>query len=157
MPWITAQVAFAGAGITPENYGEIARHGFGAIVNLRSEHQDSFAPPFPLAYLWLPIEDHTAPTPGQLLIGVQFIHTAVQMGYKVLIHCKMGIHRSATLAVAYLIYTGLSKEAAIAKLAENGPRLYGSEEDQRVLENFIALLAATLPPPTAFPKTSPDF
>ena len=49
----------------------------------------------------------------------------------------MGIHRSATMAVAYLIFTGLSKDDAIRKLAEKGPRLYGTDNDHKALDAFI--------------------
>lgn len=140
MPWITDQVAIAGAGISPNNWEEVQQHGFTAIVNLRSEHQDSFANSLPNAYLWLPTEDHTDPLPENLLLGAQFIDSNVKSGRRVLIHCKMGMHRSATMAVAYLIFTGLSKDDAIRKLGENGPRLYGTDENHRTLDQFISLL-----------------
>jgi dual specificity MAP kinase phosphatase len=142
MPWITDDVAIAGAGISPENWPELQPYNFGAVVNLRSEYQDSFGEPLPKAYLWIPTEDFVNPAPELLLMGAQFIDGAVKAGNKVLIHCKMGIHRSGTMAVAYLIFTGLSKEAAIRKLAENGSRLYGSDEDHKTLGAFAALLGS---------------
>lgn len=141
MPWITDKVAIAGAGISAENWGEVRQHGFTAIVNLRSEHQDTFVESLPVAYLWLPTEDHTDPIPENLFLGAQFIHRCVQAGRRVLIHCNMGIHRSATMAVAYLIFTGLSKDEAIHKLRDNGPRLYGTDENHRTLDNFLELLS----------------
>ena len=141
MPWITENVAIAGAGISAENWNEVRGHGFTAIVNLRSERQDAFVEPLPDAYLWLPTEDHTDPPPENLLLGARFIDGCVNSGKRVLIHCKMGIHRSATMAVAYLIFTGLSKEDAIRKLAENGPRLYGTEENHKTLDKFLDFLA----------------
>ncbi len=140
MPWITDNVAIAGAGISPETWEEVQQHGFTAILNLRSEHQDTFANPLPKAYLWLPTEDHTDPLPENLLLGVQFIDSNVKAGRRVLIHCKMGMHRSATMAVAYLIFTWLTKDEAIRKLGENGPRLYGTDENHRTLDQFISLL-----------------
>ncbi len=140
MPWITDNVAIAGAGISPETWEEVQQHGFTAILNLRSEHQDTFANTLPNAYLWLPTEDHTDPLPENLLLGAQFIDSNVKVGRRVLIHCKMGMHRSATMAVAYLIFTGLSKDEAIRKLGENGPRLYGTDENHRTLDQFISLL-----------------
>jgi len=72
-------------------------------------------------------------------MGAQFIDVNVKHGCKVLIHCKMGIRRSATMAVAYLIYTGLSKDEAIRKLAEKGPRLYGTDEDHETLNAFLKI------------------
>ena len=142
MPWITDQVALAGAGISPENWSEFQQHDFGAVVNLRAEHQDTFSEPFPQAYLWIPTEDFTSPAPEMLLLSSQFIDNAVKSGLNVLVHCRMGIYRSATVIVAYLMYTGLSKEAAIHKMTEKGgPRLYGSEENHETLDAFIQLLA----------------
>ena len=142
MPWITDQVAIAGAGISPENWHELEQYNFGAVVNLRLERQDTFGEPFPKAYLWIPTEDLTNIAPERLLLGAQFIDGAVKSGLNVLIHCKMGIHRSAIMMVAYLLYTGMSKEDAICKLAQNGPRLFGSEEDHKTLDAFLALLAS---------------
>jgi len=69
-----------------------------------------FGVPPPLAYLWLPTEDHTDPSPEQLLLGAQLIHTLVKNGHRVLIHCKMGIHRSPQWVVAYLIYSAWRKK-----------------------------------------------
>ena len=140
MPWITDHVAIAGAGISHETWQELKAYNFGAVVNMRAEYQDVFTAPLPKTYLWIPIEDHTNPSPEQLLIGSQFIDSNVNSGIKVFVHCKMGIHRSATMVVAYLIFTGLSKEEAIRKLAEKGPRLYGSDEDHQTLDAFLKLV-----------------
>jgi len=142
MPWITDHIAIAGAGISQETWLELKTYNFEAIVNMRAEYQDTFSPPLPKAYLWIPIEDHTSPSSEQLLMGAQFINTNVKSGKKVLVHCKMGIHRSATMAVAYLIFTGFSKENAIRKLAEKGPRLYGTDDDHITLDVFIDAINA---------------
>lgn len=139
MPWITEHVMIAGAGISHETWQELRPYNFEAVVNMRAEYQDAFIAPLPKAYLWIPIEDHTNPLPEQLWMGAQFIDVNVKSGSKVLIHCKMGIHRSATMAVAYLIYTGLSKDEAIRKLAEKGPRLYGTDEDHEILNAFLKM------------------
>ena len=141
MAWITEQVLIAGAGITENNWKEIVDLGITAVVNLRTESQDVFGVPPPLAYLWLPTEDHTDPRPEQLLLGAQLIHTLVKNGHRVLIHCKMGIHRSATMVVAYLIYSGLDKEKAISQLKEKGSRLYGTEENHQTLDKFIEFIS----------------
>jgi protein-tyrosine phosphatase len=141
MPWITEQVLLAGAGINEHNWKEVLDLGISAVVNLRTENQDVFGVPPPLAYLWLPTEDHTDPTPEQLFIGAQLIQTLVTNGHRVLVHCKMGIHRSATLVVAYLIYSGMEKDEAIWQLRKNGSRLYGTEENHQTLDKFIELLS----------------
>lgn len=141
MPWITDNILLAGAGISENNWNELCALGITAVINLRNEHQDKFSTPFPVAYLWLPTEDHTDPTPQQLIMGAQIINFLVKNNHRILVHCKMGIHRSATMVVAYLIYSGLSKEDAIWKFREKGSRLYGSDEQQKTLDQFIALLS----------------
>ncbi|HET9911132.1 MAG TPA: dual specificity protein phosphatase [Anaerolineales bacterium] len=115
--WITDQVAISGGAITPDNWHEIIDDlKITAVVNLRGEYQDIFTLPNPVAYLWLPVVDFTDPTPEQLLLGVQFIDTAVKANQRVLIHCKMGLGRSPTLAAAYLVWTGLSVDEAVHKV-----------------------------------------
>ncbi len=141
MAWITEQVLLAGAGINENNWKEVLGLGITAVVNLRAENQDIFGTPPPFAYLWLPTEDHTDPNPYQLLVGAQMIDTLVKNGHKVLVHCKMGIHRSATTVVAYLIYSGMNKEEAIWQFKKNGSRLYGSEENHQTLDKFIELIS----------------
>ena len=141
MAWITDQVLLAGAGISENNWQEIVDLGITAVVNLRVEHQDTFGTPPPIAYLWLPVTDFTEPTPEQLLLAAQMIDTLVKNNHRVLVHCKMGIHRSATTVVAYLIYSGMSKDDAIWKLKEKGPRLYGSDENHQTLDKYIELLS----------------
>ena len=42
--------------------------------------------------------------PHAFKVGVEFIHSAVQSGGTVLVHCQRGISRSCTLAMAYLIW-----------------------------------------------------
>jgi protein-tyrosine phosphatase len=138
--WITEQIATGGAAISPDNWNEFAeKMGITAVVNLRAEYQDVFAAPLPVAYLWLPVEDHQDPTPEQMLTGVQFIHAAVQAGQRVLIHCKMGIGRSPTLAAAYLIRTGIAVDEAIRRVEEN-QLLYGPAVSRFTLDTFAASL-----------------
>ena len=138
--WITEQIATGGAAISPDNWNELAeKMGITAVVNLRAEYQDVFAAPLPIAYLWLPVEDHKDPTPEQMLTGVQFIHTAVQAGQRVLIHCKMGIGRSPTLAAAYLIWMGIPTDEAIRRV-EGTHLLYGPVVSRFTLDRFAALL-----------------
>ena len=138
--WITEQIATGGAAISPDNWRALAEEmGITAVVNLRAEYQDVFAAPQPIAYLWLPVEDHKDPTSEQMLLGVQFIHAAVQAGHRVLIHCKMGIGRSPTLAAAYLVWTGVSIDEAIRQV-EGIKLFYGPVVSQFTLSRFAALL-----------------
>ena len=115
--WITEYVVTSGGAMTAATWPALAaKLQVTAVVNLRAEHQDVFSAPMPLAYLWLPVADHTEPTSPQLLWGTRFIQTAVQTQQRTLIHCKMGIGRSTTLAAAYLIWQGQLIDAAIEQV-----------------------------------------
>ncbi len=117
--WITDQIAVGGAGITPDTWSDMAaKYHFSAVLSLRGEFQDIFDSPLPSAYLWLPVTDHSDPSPEQLLIGVQFIDAAVRSKQRVLVHCKMGIGRSPTMVAAYLVWSGSSIDEAIQIVAK---------------------------------------
>jgi protein-tyrosine phosphatase len=141
MIWITEQVATSGAEITPDDWLAIfAEYRFSAVLNMRAEHQDHFAPPLPTAYLWLPVKDFTDPTPDQMLIGSLFIDQVVQSGGRVLIHCNVGIGRSPTMAAAYLVWTGLPVKEAIQLVEEAGKGPYGPVIRKDTIKEFAALL-----------------
>ena len=138
--WITEQVVITGLRVTSENWCELSeKTGVTALVNMRAEYQDVIVPPPPVAYLWLPVKDHSDPTPEQLLLGVQFINTAVQIGRRVLIHCKVGVGRSATMAAAYLVWTGLSVDEAVHQV-EEAATLLPLVVSRSALDGFIGNL-----------------
>ncbi len=138
--WITEQIAVSGAAITPDRWPQLAEEmGISAVINLRKEHQDVFVQPFPVAYLWLPVEDHTDPTLEQILLGVQFIDTAVQAGKRVLVHCKMGIGRSPTMAAAYFVWKDQTVTDAIRQV-EGTRRIMGPVVSRVALNELAAYL-----------------
>jgi protein-tyrosine phosphatase len=139
--WITDQVAVSGAAISSDTWHELVeRLGVTVVVNLRSEYQDTFAPPLPVAYLWVPVEDHTDPTLEQLHLGARFIDAAVRAGHRVLVHCKMGIGRSPTMAAAYLIWTGLSVDEAMQQMEGDSRPRFGPVISRYTLTKFAASL-----------------
>jgi hypothetical protein len=141
MIWVTEQIAVSGTEITGGVWCELSKEtGITAVLNLRSEHQDVFTPPMPTAYLWLPVEDFTDPSMEQLLIGSRFVDTAVIAGDRVLIHCKLGIGRSPTMAAAYLVWTGLSAKDAIRQVEEAPGHGYSPIIDRKTLVKFSTYL-----------------
>jgi len=141
MIWLSEQVAVSGEEISENNWAVLtARSGFTAVVNLRHEYQDVFSSPLPVAYLWLPVTDFTDPTLEQLFMGSQFIDTAVRAGNKVLIHCKLGIGRSPTLAAAYLVWTGCPVDEALRIIKERSAGISQPIVDHRTLHEFASFL-----------------
>jgi protein-tyrosine phosphatase len=85
--------------------------GITAVVNMRMSPNDQYR--FPgLLYLHLPTLDQHAPTLTQLHEGVKFITQVTKNDGKVYIHCRHGEGRGPTMAIAYLMSTGLSFEEA---------------------------------------------
>jgi hypothetical protein len=56
---------------------------------------------------------------------LEIIYQALTNGKQVLVHCKMGIQRSAALVACYLVvYGGLTAEEAIAYIRERRPQAF---------------------------------
>ncbi|MEX0649783.1 MAG: dual specificity protein phosphatase family protein [Candidatus Andersenbacteria bacterium] len=92
----------------------LAKEGIEADISLEADRVDA---PFGVEfYLWLPVVDHTAPTPEQVETGIQMLETLMKLGKKVYVHCKNGHGRAPTLIAAYLVKQGKSVDEAIAFL-----------------------------------------
>lgn len=88
----------------------LSKEGIEADISLEAERADT---PFGVQfYLWLPVVDHTAPSPEQLRVGVTMLETLVRLKKKVYVHCKNGHGRAPTLVAAYLIKQGKSVKEA---------------------------------------------
>ena len=86
--------------------------------------------------LWLPVQDHEAPTLCQLDIGTAAIEEAERRGYRVYLHCKNGHGRSPTMAISYFIRTGLSLEEAEARVRSGRPEIDPTPAQRERLREF---------------------
>ena len=75
-----------------------------------------------LKYANLPVLDLTAPTVAQLQRAAQFINAERAAGGVVLVHCALGLSRSACAAAAAEVARGAGVEAAVAALRAAQPR-----------------------------------
>lgn len=75
-------------------------------------------------YLWLPVKDHTSPTPFQFKIGISMIEQLVKAKKKVYVHCRKGHGRAPTLVVAYLITQGMELKQAIDFVKSKRPEIH---------------------------------
>lgn len=111
--------------ITPELYlggqyninslNRLKKLGVTSIVNMRTRSIHTIAPEG-VKILHLPTPDMHAPTLEDLQKGVAFIQQEIDNGGKVYIHCQFGEGRGPTMAIAYLISTGLTLEDALAQV-----------------------------------------
>lgn len=118
--------------------GRLASRGITAVVNMRIEVDDRELGIAPERYLHLPVEDDHAPSLEQLRTGVDFIAQEIAQGGSVLIHCGSGIGRAATMAAAYLISTGLTKEEAWARIRAARPFIRPTPIQIQQIDRFAA-------------------
>ncbi len=143
--------------ITPQLYvgGQHRRRGLGAmgsegitaVVNMREAHLDRahYRLEHP-RYLHLATRDNTPPTMDDLLRGAVFIHEEISAGGKVYVHCGVGVGRAPTQAAAYLIYTGMSAEEALATIRACRPFIHLTSRQRQQLDEFEKLYRGSAPP-----------
>jgi protein-tyrosine phosphatase len=90
--------------------------GVTAIVNMRMHNDYSDAEHEGIKYLHLPTVDNTPPPLDVLIKGADFIDEEIKRKGIVYVHCRQGLGRGPTMAMAYLIKTGLTFEDAYAMI-----------------------------------------
>lgn len=88
--------------------------GITAIVNMREKSIYNEAQYEGFKYLHLPTVDNTPPSLPDLLKGTEFIEAEINNKGKVYIHCRQGLGRGPSMAIAYLIRKGVTYEDAFA-------------------------------------------
>lgn len=91
-------------------------------------------------YVWLPVEDHHAPTDAQLEFGVATLEKLVALGKRIYVHCKNGHGRAPTLLAAYLIKKGKTVKEAISFLKLQRPLTHLTEEQKSALQKLARKL-----------------
>lgn len=97
-------------------WARLWERGVTAVVNLRIEFDDNDTGIAPERYLYLPTVDDEPPTLEHLREGVSFITEEIERGGGVYVHCGAGVGRAPTMAVAYLVSTGLTPSEAWGKV-----------------------------------------
>ena len=88
--------------------------GVTAIVNMRVHNTYDDAAHEGIKYLHLPTVDNTPPPLDVLIKGADFMDKQIKNGGIVYVHCRQGLGRGPTMAMAYLIKTGLTFADAYA-------------------------------------------
>ncbi len=108
--------------------------GIEADISLEKERVDA---PFGVNfYIWIPIQNHTAPAQEQLDFGVSVLEKLVSLKKKVYVHCQNGHGRAPTLVAAYFIKQGKSSNEAIAFIKARRPTMHLEETQTQALETF---------------------
>lgn len=95
--------------------------GVTAIVNMRIHDIYEQHTTLGVKYLHLPTIDNTPPKIEDLKQGVVFIENEIKIGGKVYVHCREGIGRGPTMAIAYLLKLGTTLSDAIQLIKKIRP------------------------------------
>lgn len=105
-----------------------------ADISLEYERIDT---PWGVKYfLWVPTENHTAPTENQLALGAKFLKQLVDNRIKTYVHCEHGHGRAPTLVAAYFILTGKSLEESVSIIKKRRPSIHLEKVQIKALKNF---------------------
>lgn len=104
---ITANL-FLGSQYTLVGLQKLKALGITAIVNMRENPAFSESQYEGFHYLHLPTIDNTPPPLATLIKGAEFVTREIESGGKAYVHCRQGLGRGPTMAIAYLISTGLT-------------------------------------------------
>jgi len=99
---ITAHL-FIGSQYNLHGLKKLKALGVTAIVNMRLYNTYGNAAHEGIKYLHLPTVDNTAPPLEVLIKGADFIDEEIRNGGVVYAHCRQGLGRGPTIAMAYLI------------------------------------------------------
>lgn len=95
---------YLGRGDQATNETVITNLGITHIVNVTREHPDPFSDY--ISYLRIELEDDTSSNLlKELPNAVEFISNAIAGGGRVLVHCNLGVSRSATVTIAFLMHS----------------------------------------------------
>jgi protein tyrosine phosphatase (PTP) superfamily phosphohydrolase (DUF442 family) len=110
---ITANL-FLGGQYNLNGLRKLKEMGITAIINMRMHSIYEAAQYHGFHYLHLPTPDNTAPRLEDLIKGAEFARDEIKNGGKVYIHCRQGLGRGPSMAIAYLLKMGATYEDALA-------------------------------------------
>src|SRR4030042_3196158 len=118
LSWVTDQLAVGHAPMSYDELKSIREQGIDGIVNLCGEYCDlhQIEKGYGFEVYYLPVQDNEAPSLQENEKALQWLDEAVYLGKKILIHCTLGIGRTGTFLISYLLRRGFSPKLARKKL-----------------------------------------
>jgi atypical dual specificity phosphatase len=153
--WVReGRVAASGRPYSKRQVEWLKNSGVTAILSLTEE---------PLPAEWtqgvevrhIPMKDHAPVSHSDMLLGAEYISSALSEGKVVLVHCLAGKGRTGCILAAYLIVSeGKTARQAVDELRAVRPGSVERPQEQRVLE-FGALELKRRPSAAPRPETKP--
>ncbi len=137
--WLTPTLAVSGRRATHDLH-RLAEQGIRAVVDLEAEteNQGERFGTAAVTYLKVPVPDFAAPEPDQLAQTTAWVMQQMQADRPVLIHCRMGLGRSVTFAIATLVQIGYPLADAYNLIRKQCPGIALSEAQIAALRAFAA-------------------
>jgi len=110
---VTANL-FLGGQYNLRGLHKLKEMGITGIINMRIHSIYEEAQYEGFNYLHLPTPDNTAPDINDLIKGADFAHNEIKNNGKVYIHCRQGLGRGPSMAIAYLLKMGATYDDAVA-------------------------------------------
>lgn len=126
-----------GTNLCCEDHGQQLR-ALGARIDISLEYENTVVPHMFETFLWLPVQDHQAPSMEQLDVGTAVLAEADAKGYGVYAHCKNGHGRAPTLVIAYFIRTGQTLAEAEATVRKKRPEIDLTAAQRERLQEYAA-------------------
>jgi hypothetical protein len=139
--WLTDELALGSAPLDSQ-WDALFDAGVGAVLEIRAEGQDdaSLLEARGIPYRREEVVDHGAPTLAELYEMVKWVRLQMEERRKVLVHCRMGLGRSAMVACATLIALGFPLNVAYSMLRKVRPNVQLSPMQVNALESLTVLL-----------------
>jgi len=135
--WITPFLAQSGQFKTRQA-AHLAREGTGSVLDLREEedHDRATLTRAGLHYLHLPVTDGEAPSLEQLSRAADWVLAETAQDRKVLVHCRLGVSRSACLVCAVLLRMGYPLAEAYELVKRSRPTAAFGQSQLEVLRAY---------------------
>lgn len=120
-----------------DDYHRLRSYGVRACVDMRQEGADPWS--FD-AFLWLPTPDHEPPTVAHLRMGIAFLRQCERSEMPAFVHCMMGVGRSTTMVLAYLLageFKGRGASAALDFIAARRPAINPNVRQVQAAEDAV--------------------
>tara|TARA_B100001250_G_scaffold413746_1_gene448921 strand:+ start:599 stop:2284 length:1686 start_codon:yes stop_codon:yes gene_type:complete len=127
---------YVGQQVKKRGFGRLKKWKISTIINLRAEYDYEQKIDQRISYQYFPVVEFQEIPLGVLLDGVEQITNDIELNKKVYIHCKEGVSRAPTLAVAYLLKKGMSLESAIDLVRLKRPFVNILKNQIKVLKEF---------------------
>ncbi len=143
LAWLTDDLALGSAPLDSQ-WTALFEAGIGAVLEIRSEGRDDVAvlQAHDIPYRREEVVDFGAPSLAELYEMVSWVREQMEQRRKVLVHCRLGLGRSAMVACATLIALGFPTGVAYSMLRKVRPNVALSTSQVNALESLSVLIAS---------------